>query len=271
MTDDQPNLRPDGRRDRRLERLKTALGNCCIPATLAPLIKLLPNLPHKMAANAIEEITEAIAELHKLKIRLAPYADANGEAAHAGNDVDAGAEVPPRTHCENAEAAPLEQATEPASGADGSADAEPRQYLDLPPLIRTKYEQRLAHCRRAWEVTQDPLAVSQATSWTFHYRQPIEPWLEEAVVALAVKVRTPAQAKRHRDGIEDVDRYIFVRDAVASGMTWEDAKQAAAEQLGVSDEAIAKSYKRVKRRFRELHPSRYQYLTLADVRYRALG
>jgi hypothetical protein len=146
-----------------------------------------------------------------------------------------------------------------------------RQALELLPSIRTRYEERLAHCRRAWDAAQDPLAVAEAITWTYHYHQPIEPWIEEAAVRALVKVRSKAEAKRYRNSMNDLDRYTFVRDAVAGGMTWEQAKQAAAEQLGVDTETVWKSYKRVRRQFRERQNRRFRYWTLKDVRYRHLG
>ena len=137
--------------------------------------------------------------------------------------------------------------------------------------IRAKYAERLEHYRRIWEITRDPFAVSHALSWTFHHRQPIEPWIEKAVIQELVKVRTSAQVERHRDNMVHLDRYIAVRDARATGMKWEAAKQAAAEQLGISIETVWKSYRRVKRQFRERQPDRFSYWTINDVRYRHLA
>jgi hypothetical protein len=150
-------------------------------------------------------------------------------------------------------------------------DTKPREPLHLPPVIRTRYEERLALCRRAWETTGDPLAVAEAITWAHHYRQPTEEWLEAAAIQALIKVRSKAQAKRYRYAMIDLDRYTFIRDAVAGGMKWEPAKEAAAEQLGADIETVWKSYKRVKRRFRERLPSRFRYWRLKDFRYRHLG
>jgi hypothetical protein len=43
-----------------------------------------------------------------------------------------------------------------------------RLPLSLPPEIRSRYEERLAACRRVWGVTGDPLAVAEAVTWTHH-------------------------------------------------------------------------------------------------------
>jgi len=166
-------------------------------------------------------------------------------------------------------------------------DANPHQPLHLP--IRTRHEERLAHLRRVWETTGDPLAVAEAITLTHHYRQPIEPWIEEAAIRALVKVRSKAQAKRYRDGMIDLDRYTFIRDGVDGGFrqeipedggkvrvlsipaTWEQAKQAAAEHFGIDEETVWKSYKRIRRQFRERQTSRFRYWTLKDARYRHLG
>jgi hypothetical protein len=168
-------------------------------------------------------------------------------------------------------------------------DTKSRQSLHLPPSIRARYEERLALCQRAWETTGDPLAVAEAITWAHHYRQPTEEWLEAAAVQALIKVRSKAQAKRYRDGMIGLDRYTFIRDVVAGGFrqeipedggkvrvlsipaTWEQAIQAAAEHFGVDEETVWKSYKKVKRQFRERRTSRFRYWTLKDVRYRDLG
>jgi hypothetical protein len=148
---------------------------------------------------------------------------------------------------------------------------EPRQYLELPPNIRAGYEKRLMQCRRAWETTQDPLAVAEATTWTFHYHQPIEEWLEAAIVQVAIKARTPEQAKQHRANTNHIDRFTFMRDAMASGMKWDRAKDAVATKLDVDTETVSKSYKRIRIQLRDRDPDRFRYWTLKDVRYRDLG
>ena len=45
------------------------------------------------------------------------------------------------------------------------------EYLELPPLVRTRYEERLVLCRQAWETSQDPQAAAQAISWVFCFCQ----------------------------------------------------------------------------------------------------
>jgi len=149
-------------------------------------------------------------------------------------------------------------------------DAKPRELLHLPPAIRARYDERLMLCRRAWETTGDPLAIAEALTWTYHYRQPIAEWLEGAAVQALAKLRTKKHAERYRDDMSHFDRYTCVRDAHDGGMTWEEATEWAAKQLGVDSETVWKSYKRVKRQFNNHQPSRFRYWTLkADPRYHA--
>jgi hypothetical protein len=150
-------------------------------------------------------------------------------------------------------------------------DTKLRRPFLLPPAIRACYEEQLAHCQRVWETTQDPLAVAEAITWTHHYRQPIEPWVEEAAVRALARVRSKAQTRRHRDNMRDFDRYCFIRDAVDGGMTWDRAKKAASKKFRVDIETVWSSYKRIKRQFRERQTNRFRYWVLKDIRYRHLG
>ena len=146
-----------------------------------------------------------------------------------------------------------------------------RLPLSLPPEIRSRYEERLAACRRVWGVTGDPLAVAEAVTWTHHYRQPIEPWIEEAVVQALVQVRSKEQANEHCTAARELERYFHIKDATAGGMTWEDAKQSAAGALNCSEVTALKSYCDVKRQLDDHEDSRFHYWTLKDIRYRELG
>jgi hypothetical protein len=87
-------------------------------------------------------------------------------------------------------------------------DTEPRQALDLPPLIRTRYEERLVRCRQAWEASQDPQAAAQAIGWVFTFCQipNTETWVEAAAIQALTQVRTKVQIKRYRAGLKDLAR-----------------------------------------------------------------
>ena len=81
------------------------------------------------------------------------------------------------------------------------------EYPELPPLIRTRYEERLVRCRQAWEAMQDPQAAAQAISWVFCFCQipTTETWVEAAAVQALTQVRTKVQIKRYRAGVKDLE------------------------------------------------------------------
>lgn len=58
------------------------------------------------------------------------------------------------------------------------------EYLELPPLIRARYEEQLVRCQRAWEETRNPQAAANAISWVFAFCQlpETETWIEAAAV-----------------------------------------------------------------------------------------
>ena len=82
------------------------------------------------------------------------------------------------------------------------------EYLELPPLVRTRYEERLVLCRQAWETSQDPQAAAQAISWVFCFCQipTTETWVEAAAIQALSQVRTKPQIKRYRAGLKDLER-----------------------------------------------------------------
>jgi hypothetical protein len=51
--------------------------------------------------------------------------------------------------------------------------------VELPPEIRTKYEEKLEACRLAWEKSRDPRAVVDAMWWADNLQQPRPAWLEQ--------------------------------------------------------------------------------------------
>jgi hypothetical protein len=158
------------------------------------------------------------------------------------------------------------EAADRGAGAD-----EFRQSIELTLEIRAKYEKRLARCRRAWEATQDPLAFAEALTWAFHYRQPIEPWIEEAGVRLAARIRSDAQDERLREDMRHFERWEIVRDLHKQGLSWKKATAEAVKILAqlrraVDGETVWKSYKRVNNDLRNGRAARYFYLK-ADARY----
>ena len=145
-----------------------------------------------------------------------------------------------------------------------------RLPLDLPPEIRIRYEQRLEGCRKTWEETGDPFAAAEALTWAFHYRQAVEPWIEQAMVQMSIQVRRDVQAERHRDSMNDIERYTYFRDIKKAGVKG-GILQATADRFCVDVEAVRKSSKRVRDNYKDpKHTTgRYRYRNLKDVRYRS--
>jgi hypothetical protein len=125
-----------------------------------------------------------------------------------------------------------------------------------------------------WQTTADPRAIAEAQTWTFHYRAPIEPWLEEAVVQLAVQALSAEQIKKHRENMQHFERGSYVWDLHKGGLTWAQAKAAtvaAIERSGryVTAGTVWESYKKVLKDLRRGRNSVYRYFN--DIRYRHLG
>src|SRR5262249_28931580 len=144
-------------------------------------------------------------------------------------------------------------------GIPGDANGDPI-FLILPVVMRKRYETKLAQCEAAWR-EGEPLAVAEAVVIAKIYRQPIPAWLADAVVELAVRYRTPAQAKRHREAQKDYERYSLVRDlkkgipglyepAIAN-LSWEGARAEASRLLEGTfargdDDTMKRAYEKVK-------------------------
>jgi hypothetical protein len=138
--------------------------------------------------------------------------------------------------------------------------------------VRAHFYERLEWNRRAWEETHDPLAVAEAITWTYHFRLPIEEWLEEAVVQVAIRTRSPERAKKHRADMANLQCYTMVRDFQKhDGLTWDEAKAQAVKCLAhlgrhLTKDGVWKAYQKVKRQLRAGHGGRYW--NLKDIRYR---
>jgi hypothetical protein len=104
-------------------------------------------------------------------------------------------------------------------------------FLALPDGVRSSYERRMARCEAGWLTSGDPAFVAEAEVHAHLHRRPSPLWLSEAVIELCAKRRTKGYAKRVLEAAVRWARYEAVRDALARGMTWEAAFEAAAESL----------------------------------------
>jgi hypothetical protein len=158
------------------------------------------------------------------------------------------------------------------SGIPRDANGDPI-FLILPPIMRVRYEEKMAQCEAAWR-QGEPLAVAEAAELARIYRQPISAWLGEAAVELAIRRRTPAQAKRHLEAQKDLKTGIPGHYEPAADLTWDEARAEAARMLegtlAKGDESTMKrAYDDVKR---DLNAGRSgKYFVLKDWRYRNNG
>ena len=151
------------------------------------------------------------------------------------------------------------------AGIPRDANGDPL-FLILPSAMRAEYERKLAACEAGWQATRDPAAVMEAMTLAACYRQPIQlsSWIIEAACAALGKRRTKGHMTRRYNATIRWMRYAAVRDAVRSGLNWDDAyveaertlakTPAAADRLTMKDDYI-----RVARDLREGRSALYVY------------
>ena len=127
-------------------------------------------------------------------------------------------------------------------------------FFILPPEIRADYDRKMSTCETGWRETGDPLFAAEAITWVTSFRQVPPPWLDDAVYAVAIKRRTPSQAKAARERAAHVMRYMAVhfaktRDKKLDGLpiSWEAAYAHAEKVTATSWETCRQSYMSVKR------------------------
>jgi hypothetical protein len=176
----------------------------------------------------------------------------------------------------------------PEDGDDGhrgiprDADGNPI-FLILPAKMRATLDRYLEQCEAAWR-EGEPLAVAEALTWIYLYRQPVPKWLEEAVVALAIGRRTKQQAKHLLEANIRVLRYQTVRDLKVgipgrygpsnADRSWEETYEKAAEilrgtRVAGSSATMKADYMQVRRDYRAGRHGKYFFLK--DYRYRHNG
>ena len=136
----------------------------------------------------------------------------------------------------------------------------------------------MSSCKAAWG-EGEPLAVAEAETWAFLYRQPIPAWLERAVFDLAIGRRSKSQAKRLRNAAIQMARYSTVRDLkvgipglydpITAETPWERIYAMASEGLAGSRAAgsadtMKKAYQNVRRDLKKGRGGKY--FTLKDRR-----
>ena len=153
---------------------------------------------------------------------------------------------------------------------------------ELPPAILAGFEVRLERCRRVWEATGDPAAVSDAVEWTSQYQQTIAPWLKEAIVQALMRTRSKARTQQHRIDMKHFLRWRFLKDLKGryikdpAGHTrwewnppgkpsWEKAREMVSQELAkcgdhVGPDAVQDSYDLVQKDMEAGRGGKYFYL-----------
>jgi hypothetical protein len=73
------------------------------------------------------------------------------------------------------------------------------KHLKLPRGVEETFARRLAACEAAWREGKNSLAVAEAITWVWSYRQTIPDWLEQAAVMAIVAQLTRKEANRLRE------------------------------------------------------------------------
>jgi hypothetical protein len=138
---------------------------------------------------------------------------------------------------------------------------------------RAVFDQQMALCEAGWRETREPAFVGEAIMWAQLNRQPLPPWLNEAVHALAVVQRSPAHVKQERDADRHWKRYRLVREANERGRSWMEAYGDAEDMLKGTDAAgesstMKSSYVEVKADLQRGRYGRYQQPVLPNEKAR---
>jgi len=141
----------------------------------------------------------------------------------------------------------------------------------LPPKVKADYDRQIAACETAWRATDESVAVAEAITLSYLFRQVVPAWVETAAVSVIIDQRTAEQARRHRESMRHMFRYMYVHSFRQSGVPLREAAERAKEVLNgtgianVTVDEIIESYKKVRR---DIEAGRQaEYFFLKDPRY----
>lgn len=156
----------------------------------------------------------------------------------------------------------------PPMGAD--ADAGTTSAVVLTPELQADFDRQMKACETAWRATDEPLAVAEALSVVYLFRQTIPDWVEAAAVSIIIDKRTAEEARRHRESMKHMWRYMYVHSFRQKGIPLEEAVERAREVLKgtniyASVATIVDSYWKVRH---DIEAGRQgEYFFLKDPRY----
>jgi hypothetical protein len=165
----------------------------------------------------------------------------------------------------------------PPMGADEAygierddADKDDTSTVKLTPELQADYDRQMAACKTAWETTDEPLAVAEALTLVYLFRQTLPAWVEAAAVSVIIDKRTANEARRHRNSMVHMWRYMYVRGFRERGIPLEEAAERARKVLKGTEifaaaATIIDSYWKVRH---DIEAGRQgEYFFLKDPRY----
>jgi hypothetical protein len=167
--------------------------------------------------------------------------------------------------------------TEPPVGADEAygvtreaASEGNSSTVVLTPKLQADYDHQMKTCEVAWRATDEPLAVAEAITAVYLFEQRMPAWLEAAAVSIIVDKRTAEQARRHRNSMVHMWRYMYVHGFRQRGFPLEEAKERTQQvlkgtKLYAAEDTIEESYWKVRH---DIEAGRQaEYFFLKDPRY----
>jgi len=164
--------------------------------------------------------------------------------------------------------------TDPPMGADAAygivRDDAAGAPKELTPEAKATYDKQMKACEVAWRTTDEPLAIAEAITLVYLFRQSMPAWVEAAAVSIIIEKRTDNQARRHRESMKHMWRYMSVHGFRKRGIPLGEAAARAQEGLKGTDicaavDTIIDSYWKVRH---DIEAGRQaEYFFLKDPRY----
>src|SRR5262245_6228935 len=168
------------------------------------------------------------------------------------------------------EAKPPMGADEAYGIAPEAAHGDGSSAVVLTPELQADYDQQMTARKTAWQATDEPLAVAEALTAVYLFQQTLPAWLEAAAVSIIIDKRTAEEARRHRESMKHMWRYMYVHGFRQKDIPLEEAVERAREVLKgthiyASAATITDSYWKVRH---DIEAGRqFEYFFLKDPRY----
>jgi hypothetical protein len=141
----------------------------------------------------------------------------------------------------------------------------------LLPEVKADYDRQMAACETAWRAADEPLAVAEALTLVYLFRQTMPAWVEAAAISIIIDQRTAKQARRHRESMRHMWRYMYVHGFRRRDIPLRQAAERTLEVLKgtniacVTVDEIIASYWKVRRDIKA--GRQLEYFFLKDPRY----